>query len=94
MKARTYLMLAGLATLALPLFAFSQAQAERPQWDQKKAVAAVKRLTELEQSQSKPWDKTAWMTDVDAAVARARKENKPIFLYFYVSKGGPATAKC
>lgn len=91
MKARMFLALAG-TVLFFPL-AFAQA-AKRPQWDQKKARSAVEKITQLEQTQRRPWDNIAWLTDVDAAVARARKENKPILLYFFVKKGGPSTAPC
>nr|CAA9212254.1 hypothetical protein AVDCRST_MAG63-14 [uncultured Armatimonadetes bacterium] len=93
MRIRKRWMVAGLM-LSLPYLAYSRAQAERPEWDQGKAVEAVKKVTALEAARRQPWDKIAWLTDVDAAVARARKENRPIFLYFYVEKGGPAAAMC
>jgi hypothetical protein len=84
---------AAIAAMFAPL-AFAQDAETRPEWDQQKAVALVQKVIALEATESQPWDKIAWLTDVDKAVARAQKENKPIFLYFSVVKGGPATAPC
>jgi hypothetical protein len=93
MKSRMLLALAGIAAV-FPLFAFSQEQAKRPEWDQKKAVEAVRRVTQLEQN-GQPWDRIAWTTNVDEAVTRAQTENKPIFVFFYLQKNvGPAAAPC
>jgi hypothetical protein len=71
-----------------------QGPLERPEWDQKKAVAIVKGVVALEQT-GQPWDKVAWLTDADEAAARARKEDKPILVWGFV-KGtrGPAAAPC
>jgi hypothetical protein len=80
--------------LLFPSLSLAQEAAKRPEWDQKKAVEQVKKVIDLEKTQGQPWDKVAWMTDVEAAVARAKKEDKPIFLYFYVKKGGPSEAPC
>jgi hypothetical protein len=70
------------------------------QWDQKKAEEIVARCVAVEQS-GQPWDKIAWLTDPDVAIARARKEDKPIFIFAYVygtpsplTPYGPATAPC
>ena len=93
MKARTLLALTG-AVVALPLLAFCQDQAARPEWDQKKAAEKVQKVIALEET-GRPWDRIAWMTDAEAAVTRARKESKPIFIYFFLKKNiGPAAAPC
>lgn len=76
--------------LAFPLVG----SAQRPEWDQKKAVEKVQRILALEKS-GQPWNDIAWMTDADKAVARARKEQKPIFVYLFLKKNvGPKTAPC
>jgi hypothetical protein len=93
MKARTPLALASMAAV-FPLFAFAQEQVKRPEWDQKKAVETVRRVTELE-GKGQPWDKIAWTADADEAVTRAQQENKPIFVFFFLQKNaGPAAAPC
>lgn len=92
MNTKTFLALAGFLVLC-PRVAFSGERPGRPHWDQKKAVEMVKKTTEREEK-GRPWNDIAWLTDVDAAVARAQKENKPIFVYFFVKKGGPAAAPC
>lgn len=48
----------------------------------------------LEQS-GQPWDKITWKTDVAEAVAIAQKEQKPIFVFFFLKKNvGPVDAPC
>lgn len=71
----------------------AQSEEPRPEWDQKRAVERVKRIIALEQS-GKPWDEIPWQTDVAKAVGQAEKEGKPLFVYWYVEKGGPTTAPC
>ena len=72
--------------------------AKRPEWDQKKAIDIIKGLVTMEKNLAKtgnPWDKIAWLTDADEAIARAKKENKAIFVYCYCNDGkGPAAAPC
>lgn len=68
---------------------------KRPDWDQKKAVEKVKDVLALEEKGELPWDRIAWQTDPAAALARAKKEGKPVFVYFYLKKNvGPAAAPC
>jgi hypothetical protein len=67
---------------------------ERPEWDQEKAVAKVKGVLAVEAA-GRPWDKVAWLTDIDQAVAEARKQDKPLFVYFFLKKNvGPKDAPC
>ena len=93
MNVKTIQILAGIAVLC-PHLASSAEPQTRPEWDQQKATAMVQKIIATEEKQGQPWDKIAWMTNVSAAVARAQKEAKPIFLYFSVIKGGPAAAPC
>lgn len=93
MNARGVLTLPAFAVLFLGA-AVAQESTQRPDWDQKKAVEKVKRLIALEE-QGQPWDKIAWQTDPAKAAALAKKEQKPLFVYFFL-KGhvGPAVAPC
>ena len=86
----TVLGIVVLSTACAP----GQGTPNRPEWDQKKAVAIVKGVLALEKT-GQPWDKVAWLTDADEAAARARKEDKPILVWGFV-KGtrGPAAAPC
>lgn len=78
-----------------PALALGAEPARRPDWDQKRAVEKVKEVIALEKKGELPWDKIAWQTDPAAAAALARKEQKPIFVYFYLKKNvGPAAAPC
>ena len=94
MRARTPVasaVLAGLCAVA----AFGQGPGERPKWDQKVAVRKVKDLIALEEKGDFPWDDIAWQTDPGEASALARKEQKPIFVYFFLKRNvGPAAAPC
>ena len=62
-------------------------------WDQEKAKEMVEDVMATEKK-GLMWDKVRWSTDVDATVDRARKSNKPIFVFWYLKKGGPAEAPC
>ena len=65
------------------------------EWDQKKAVERIKQLITLEEKGELPWDKIAWKTDPAEAAALAQKEQKPIFVFFFLKKDvGPANAPC
>jgi hypothetical protein len=76
------------------LVALAYARTGRPEWDQKKAEAIVKRCVELEKT-GQPWDNIAWLTDPDEAARRARDEDRPILVYVFVkNKNGPAAAPC
>ena len=93
MSARGCLTLAVIAFF-LPSFASSQETAKRPEWDQKKAVEKVKQLIAQEET-GQPWDKIAWKTDPAEAAALAQKEQKPIFVFFFLKKNvGPVGAPC
>lgn len=98
MHARTFLTLAMSAFLILGL-AFAQEPTKeptkRPDWDQKKAVEIVKGFVAQEEKGDLAWDKIAWKTDPGEAAALAQKEQKPIFVYFFLKKNvGPAAAPC
>ena len=98
MNAKMLLTVAGIALLC-PAFAVGEEPAKRPEWDQKKAVEMIKQARAVEEAgQPFAWDKIAWMTDADKAVARAQKENKPIFVFFFLANpgpsNGPAAAPC
>lgn len=84
-----------LACCAAIVFASASPSAaqERPTWDQARAVARVKAML-AEEAKGQPWDQIPWLTDVEAAVARAQAEDKPLFVYWYVDKGGPKAAPC
>jgi hypothetical protein len=84
-------LLAGLGAV----MASGEEPAKRPEWDQKKAVQKVKDLIALEEKGEFPWDKIAWQTDPAKASALAQKEQKPIFVYFFLKRNvGPAAAPC
>ena len=68
---------------------------KRPEWDQEQAIAKVKSLIAKEDAEDFAWDAIQWMTDKEAAVERARQEQKPIFLYFFLKgNSGPVKASC
>ena len=69
--------------------------AKRPEWDQKKAVEKLNNMLAVEEEGKLPWDDIAWQTDPAKAAALAQKEQKPIFIYFFLKKNvGPAAAPC
>jgi hypothetical protein len=83
-----------LSALGLSLaLAGSAAAEDPPPWDQAAAEARVRACVALEAS-GQPWDAIRWVTDVDVAVARARRLEKPIFVFFYVVNQGPKEAPC
>lgn len=90
---------AGLAmatmTLSLGPLTWAEEKEKRPEWDQEKAVAMVKALIAKEDRGEFDWDKIAWKTNAKEVVALAQKEQKPIFVYFFL-KGevGPKEAPC
>lgn len=96
MNARLFLTLTlAVIGFSFPGFAAAQEPAKRPEWDQKKAVEKVKQLIALEEKGDTPWDKIAWKTDPAEAAALAQKEQKPIFVFFFLKKDvGPANAPC
>ena len=87
------LTLTGMVLCGLRL-AYTEEEEKRPAWDQKRALELVHTATELEKKKDLPWDHIPWLSDADEAVAKARKEQKPLFVYFYLQKGGPAAAPC
>jgi len=91
MNARALLIVALIACAP----ALSSAQDKRSDWDQKKALEKVKGLIALEEKGELPWDNIAWLTDPAKAAALAQKEQKPIFVFFFLKKDiGPANAPC
>jgi hypothetical protein len=76
-------------------FSIAEEPAKRPDWDQKKAVQKVKEVLAVEEKGELPWDKIAWLDDAKAAVEKAKKEEKPLFVYFFLKKNvGPMNAPC
>lgn len=70
------------------------AQEKSPRkWDQAKGKKLVEKTLAVEK-QGSSWDKIKWSTNVNEVVAKAKKEDKPIFVYWYVKAGGPAKAPC
>lgn len=65
----------------------------RPEWDQTKARKMVQDVIDAE-AEGIAWDEIRWMTDVESAIKKSKKEQRPIFVYWYVKKGGPKTAPC
>ena len=64
-------------------------------WDQSKAVEIVKGVIACEEKGDHPWDRIPWHTEPGDAVAIAQKEQKPLFLFFFLKKNtGPAQAPC
>ena len=87
------LLIVGMMACLAPGLAV--AQETRTDWDQKKAAEKVKGIVALEEKGELPWDKIAWHTDPAKAVALAQKEQKPIFLFFFLKKDvGPTDAPC
>ena len=82
-----------IGVISITLVASRNIGAERPKWDQEKAKETVRQVIALE-NQGQAWDKIDWETDVDAAVAESQRVDKPIFVYWYVDKGGPADSPC
>ena len=84
--------------LVISVFFASSADAQkamRPAWDQKQAVEKVKGILAIEERGDQPWNKIAWKTDAAEVAALAGKEQKPIFVFFYLKKAvGPANAPC
>lgn len=75
--------------------ALAKEPSARPKWDQDEALNRVKRVIEIENEGDLPWDKISWETDIEKAAARSQKENKPLFVYFFLKKNiGPAAAPC
>jgi hypothetical protein len=67
----------------------------RAQWNQAEAVRRVQDVIAHEQACDFAWDKIPWRTDPTLALSEAKKQNKPIFIYFFLhGKTGPATAPC
>ena len=93
MNIRLFLAVVGSAMIAAA-GANAQETPKRANWDQKKAVEIVKKIVALEEAGT-PWDKIAWKTDVAEAIKLAEKEQKPIFVFFFLKKNvGPVGAPC
>ncbi|MGF1583252.1 MAG: hypothetical protein ACFCD0_28365 [Gemmataceae bacterium] len=90
MQVRVWLTITVVALLVPGMTSAQQAK-KRRQWDQKEAVAKVKASLEMEKV-GQPWNDIPWLNDIDKAAALAKKQNKPLFVYFYLKKNlGPAT---
>jgi hypothetical protein len=82
------MVLAGLVGLVL---GFNQ---DGRSWDQSKAKSKVANVLKVEQT-GEPWDKIPWLTDPDKAVEQANRDDKPVFVFFYLAKKvGPPSAPC
>jgi hypothetical protein len=73
---------------------FAEEKPKKPRWDQDRAEERVKTVLALEASKTTPWDNIPWLTDVKAATEQASKQNKPIFVYWYVHKGSNEEGFC
>lgn len=83
-----------LGLLVLAGMALSQ-EPKRETWDQRRALQVVQGVRALEEKGDLPWDSIPWKTDAREAVDLAQKEQKPIFLFFFLKKNsGPAQAPC
>lgn len=83
-----------ISALFLAVSLAAPPEAGRPRWDQAAAEAKVRRVLEIERK-GQPWDQIAWQTDPTKAGEAARRENKPVLVYFYLRKAaGPPTAPC
>jgi hypothetical protein len=92
-RRRKWLMVMG-GLAVLPVLAIGYGQAQRSAWEQSRAVEMVQRVLRIEES-GRPWDKIVWVTDPEEAATRAKREGKPIFVYFYLKKDvGPPEAPC
>ena len=90
MKSFALLVLGGAFVLAMG----APGDEPRPAWDQEKAVAKVKGILALEKA-GQPWNRIAWETDPERAAARAKAENKPVLVYFFLKTNvGPKAAPC
>ncbi|MEM7698682.1 MAG: hypothetical protein AAF236_09795 [Verrucomicrobiota bacterium] len=68
---------------------------ERPDWDQKEAIAKVKEVIAIEETGKLPWDEIAWESNIDSAISRAQAEDMPLLVYLYLQKdSGPPEAPC
>ncbi|MDW8221816.1 MAG: hypothetical protein RMJ82_02550 [Gemmatales bacterium] len=86
---------AGIAAVIYAAAVFSEESTQPGEWDQKKAIQKVREMIALEEKGDFPWEKIPWLTDPQQAAALAQKEQKPIFVYFYLKRNvGPAKAPC
>ena len=71
------------------------AGAERPSWDQQRALQRVRAVIAQEDAGDFAWEEIEWLTDPQKAQRLAAKEGKPIFLFFFLKgKTGPSLAPC
>ena len=71
------------------------ADKDRPVWDQEKAEEMLEGIIEMENKGDLAWEKIKWETDAKKAVARAKKEQKPVFTYLFLKRDvGPKEAPC
>jgi hypothetical protein len=86
-----FILFAGLmATLGVT---WSSDGHNRPEWNQTEALRRVQAVIAQEEAKNFAWDKIDWLTDPNEAAMRAQRENRPIFLYFFLKKDiGPKAA--
>ena len=94
MSAKALLFSVTVSTI-LPGLVSAEEKSKRRKWDQRKALEIVKGLIAKEDKGEFDWDKIAWQTDPKKAAALAKKEQKPVFVYFFLKKNvGPKAAPC
>jgi hypothetical protein len=94
MLSRTLFLLATSTALAEPVKPIP-APEKRPAWDQAAAKKRVQGVLDIENSGKRPWDDVPWETDPILAADRAAREQKPIFVFFFLKKNvGPEDAPC
>ena len=93
MKRNPFVFLWVVTWLAILARSTSLAQNDDRAWDQEKAKVVVDRVLRTEKRGLK-WDRIPWITDVDLATSTAAEQQKPILVYWFVKKGGPAKAPC
>lgn len=74
--------------------ASSFVDADERKWDQEKAMATVKKVEAIEKLRPLPYEKIPWMTDMAKVEQLSKQQQKPIFVYWYVDKGGPEASPC
>lgn len=87
----------GLAYLALGgglALVVGASKGDDRSWNQEAARRKVEEALRIE-AVGRPWDDIAWEIDPSRAADRARREDKPLLVYFYLAKPvGPPAAPC
>ena len=69
-------------------------RAAEAEWDQAKAKKMVANVLEVEKAKTRPWNRIPWRAVPADAVAEAKKEGKPLLVFFYVEQMGPPLERC